>query len=74
VTAFWILWAAVGGVCELVALWSRRRGDTLSENVWSVLRVGRDSRYPWLWYTLRSLTAAVCLWLAGHFAMGWWTL
>jgi hypothetical protein len=73
---FTIIWAAiglVGGITELVALLNKRQGDTLSEHVWRVVRVGdpRPTRAVWV---LRGLVALVMIWLAGHFSMGWWTL
>ena len=71
-----IIWAAigiVGGITELVAILNRRDGDTLSEHVWRIARVDDPRPTPLVW-TIRGLIAAVCIWLAGHFAMGWWTL
>lgn len=72
-TPIWILVFAAGGLTELVALFTRRRGDTLSEHVWMLTRPGSGKPGIALWAS-RGAVALVCLWLAGHFAMGWWTL
>lgn len=53
-TAIWITLFALGLVAEGYALWSKKRGDTLSEKVW-VLRAIRWARailMPlWAWLT-----------------------
>lgn len=69
---FWPTVLLIGGAVELVALASKEPGDTLSEHVWSWLKVG-DPRPTGPYVLLRIATAGVCVWLAGHFAMGWWT-
>lgn len=71
-TVIWVALAVVGGVTELVALFSKQPGSTLSEHVWRVARVG-DKRPTVLVWLIRAMIAAVMIWLAGHFAMGWWT-
>lgn len=72
-TIIWCVLGAVGGVTELVALLNRRDGDTLSEHVWRVTRVDDRRPTPVVW-VLRGVVATIMLWLAGHFALGWWTL
>jgi hypothetical protein len=71
-TIIWASLALAGGATELIALANRRDGDTLSEHIWRIARVG-DSRPTALVWTVRAAIALVMLWLAGHFAMGWWT-
>jgi hypothetical protein len=71
-TVIWVLLGLVGGTTELVALFNRRDGDTLSEHVWRVARVA-DRRPTVLVWAVRVVIALVMLWLAGHFSMGWWT-
>lgn len=70
-----VIYVVCGGVLlatELVALLNRRDGDTISEHVWRVVRVG-DPRPTALVWCMRALVALLMIWLAGHFAMGWWT-
>ena len=43
-TAAWIGWGLAFAVIEGIALFNSRRGDTLSEHVWTWLGVGRYSR------------------------------
>lgn len=69
---FWVSVLLAGGTVELVALKRPAPGDTLSEHMWKWLRVA-DPRPTLPFIVLRALTAAVMVWLAGHFAMGWWT-
>lgn len=71
-TVVWTTLVIVGGITELVALANRRAGDTLSEHVWRIVKVGDPRPSPFVWI-LRAAIALVVLWLAGHFAMGWWT-
>lgn len=71
-TAIWVTLLAVGGLTECVALIRKDKGDTLSEHVWKWLRVGDARSTPVTW-TSRVLVAVACLWLAGHFSMGWWS-
>ena len=44
-TILWLSWAAVGLVLEVVALIRPQRGETLSENLWRLLR-----RQPIFWF------------------------
>jgi hypothetical protein len=69
---FWSAFAALGLTAEFIALFNRSAGDTASENVWKVLRIA-DPRPSWLFWPLRAGVALACIWLAGHFSMGWWT-
>lgn len=68
----WLTILVSGGLVELYALFSRAAGDTLSEHVWKWLKVA-DPRPTLPFIGLRVLMAVACVWLAGHFAMGWWT-
>lgn len=57
---------------EVVALFNKRDGDTLSEHVWRWFHVF-DARPTWLIVLGRGFLALGGIWLAGHFAFGWWT-
>lgn len=37
-TYIWVAWIVTGIALELIALATKARGDTLSENVWAALR------------------------------------
>ncbi len=69
---FWSALVVLGLSVEAVALARPERGDTASEHVWRWLRV-RDSRPTLPFVILRVLVAIACVWLSGHFAMGWWS-
>lgn len=57
----WAIWAAAGTALELWGLLTKRRGDTLTENVrWLV-------SHKWLWWSLLGLS----VWTVGHFFFGW---
>jgi hypothetical protein len=45
-TIFWIMWATVGAVIEVVTLTNKMEGDTLSEQVWILMN--RRPFYVWL--------------------------
>jgi len=71
----WI-WVAIGTaalVTELVALFSKKPGGTLSEHVWKVLKVG-DSRPTSAVWVGRGAVALFLVWLLFHFEFGWFTL
>lgn len=55
----WIVWIAWFLVWEGMALLDKDRGDTFSEHVWLVLRVGGS----FLWFILAGFLA----WLIYHF-------
>ena len=63
---FWVSWfaAVVGsfGVAEFVALRNARRNDTLSEQVWLLLRVSR-----WVYRTAFVTFGGFVVWLLVHF-------
>jgi hypothetical protein len=70
---FWVCWVVAGIVVELVAVFGRTPGATLSEHVKSWLRVGRPVRYPLARFGLWVVRAGVFLGLlvlAPHFAIG----
>lgn len=76
----WMIWLAVMVTwflaMELPALASRQAGDTLSEHVWRWLKV-RGRMVGWKaapFILARGGIILFLLWLAGHLAMGWWTL
>jgi hypothetical protein len=73
VTLFWVVWLVLGGLVELVALARKDPNDTLSEHVWSWLRV-RDPRPTVPFVALRVVLGGVLVWLIGHFTMGWWSI
>jgi hypothetical protein len=59
------------GAVELVALFNRRDGDTLSEHVWKWVGIGR--RWT-IGFTLRRLVVVLFLgWLLLHLTLGWLT-
>lgn len=71
----WI-WVALGTaalVTELVALFNKENGDTLSEHVWKVLKVGDPRPTSAVWVG-RGVLAVFLLWLLFHFELGWFTL
>lgn len=72
-TSAWIVWGALFALIEGLALVRRIPGATLSEHVWSWLRV-RDARPTGATVTMRVLLGVVLVWLVGHLTMGWWTL
>lgn len=71
-TVGWLLWIAWFVVEEGVALALKKPGRTLSEHVWDWLNV-YDKRPTALTVMGRTALAIGGIWLAGHFAMGWWT-
>lgn len=54
----WISWLAVGGIIELITLFNTPQGDTLSENVWSML-----TAYPFTAW----IVGGFLIWLVLHF-------
>jgi hypothetical protein len=64
--ALWLLWIAMFAAIEFTALGSGRPQDTLSEFVWRIEQLGTPFTFA------RYLVAALCIWLAGHFILGWW--
>lgn len=57
----WLVWAASLLVLELVAVFSGRKGDTLSESVWHLLRHGGAV-----------VLLPLYLWLGWHFFLEFW--
>lgn len=68
----WVALGTVALVTELVALFSKREGGTLSEHVWRVLRVG-DSRPTTAVIAGRVILLVFLSWLIPHFLCGWFT-
>ena len=56
-TAAWCAWAAEGAILEGIALRQKRRGDTLSEHIWALVRL------PPVWWTVLGLM----IWATLHF-------
>lgn len=56
-TIAWCVWAAVGLIIEIAALRDKRKGDTLSEHIWTLVRI------PVIWWT----TAGLLIWAVIHF-------
>lgn len=80
-TGFTPLWGVLllaGGALELVALLRKRRGETLSSQVWMFTQPsGRQWSLklpPWWIAVSRTTVGVVLVWLMGHFMFGWWTL
>jgi len=57
----WLVWAASMLVLELVAVFSGRKGDTLSESVWWLLRHGGAV-----------VLLPLYIWLGWHFFLEFW--
>ncbi|MDP2872858.1 MAG: hypothetical protein Q8P31_10030 [Bacillota bacterium] len=57
----WLVWAASLLVLELVAVFSGRKGDTLSESVWYLLRHGGAV-----------VLLPLYIWLGWHFFLEFW--
>ena len=70
-TAAWVAMGAWFVVWETIALVRRRRGDTLSEHVWSwfSLRGNKNRLKPWQ-AALRFAFLAFWAWLTIHFLSG----
>ena len=64
----WVAWIAAFGVIEGVALFNKKKGDTLSENVWRWFKVkdpdssGRSLRM--------GVLGAFLIWMLVHFMSG----
>lgn len=72
-TVLWAAWFAFFLVLEGIALFRPERGDTFSENWWSLFRL--QSRVPvWLRLILVVVQVGFGTWLTGHLAFGWWTI
>lgn len=72
---WWIAWIAAGLCVELVAVFRKPYGDTLSEQVWLWLHVtpGKTTIRTAV-MSFRTLLVVVFLaWLIPHFALGWFT-
>lgn len=71
-TWIWVALGAAAFVTEMVALFNRKDGDTLSEQMWKLLRV-EDARPSTAVWVGRGLVALFLLWLVPHFLFGWFT-
>jgi hypothetical protein len=71
-TWIWVFLGTAALLTELAALFSKPAGGTLSEHVWTVLRVG-DQRPSSAVWAGRIALAAFLLWLLPHFGLGWFT-
>lgn len=60
-------------VTELVALFGKKPGGTLSEHIWKVLRVGDPRPTSAVWVG-RGVLGLFLVWLLFHFELGWFTL
>jgi len=56
-TIAWSIWAAAGLLLELIALHDKKKGDTLSEHVWSLFR------RPFIY----AMGAGLLVWMLLHF-------
>jgi hypothetical protein len=59
----WLMWLAMFGVIEGVALVRKEPGDTLSEHMWRWFAV-KDK--PNGWRARRSVLGVFLVWLTGH--------
>lgn len=71
-TWIWVALGAAALVVELVALFSKPAGGTLSEHMWNLLKV-QDPRPSSAVWVGRGLVALFLLWLIPHFLFGWFT-
>jgi hypothetical protein len=59
-TVAWVLLGAAVAVIEGLALVNRKKGDTLSEHVWAVMKLGRAARVVlvlfWCWLSIHLVT------------------
>ena len=62
-TVGWAVIIGAGLVLEAVALWRREKGDTLSEQVWRVLRL-----HTTVWF----IAAGLAAWTVIHFFVRTW--
>ncbi len=62
IRALWAIWVVLGVGLELYTIFDRQPGDTLSETVWSVLKIPGWGKFA-AW-----MLTAFLLWLAAHFA------
>jgi hypothetical protein len=62
-TVAWLFWFAMFAVIEGVALFNKRRGDTLSEHVWKWFSVKEKSGG---WLVRRGVLALFLTWLTVH--------
>lgn len=72
-TLAWVAWVLFFLVVEAWALLRKARGDTFSENWWSLFRVRAKVPLP-ARLALAVLQLAFAAWLTGHLVFGWWTL
>lgn len=63
---------AMAFVTEMVALFSKPAGGTLSEHMWKLLHV-EDARPSSAVWVGRGAVAVFLLWLIPHFLFGWFT-
>ena len=67
----WVAWLLAFAVLEGIALWRKKRGDTLSENTWKWFSLkGDKSKLRWWQYLLRIGFFAFWIWLTIHFLSG----
>ncbi len=71
-TWIWVAMGAAALLVELVALFSRPEGGTLSEHVWKLLKVD-DARPTAAVWVGRGALLVFLAWLIPHFLCGWFT-
>jgi hypothetical protein len=71
-TLIWVVLGAAAFITEMVALFSKPEGGTLSDHMWKLLRV-EDSRPTAAVWIGRGLVAIFLMWLIPHFTLGWFT-
>lgn len=62
-TIAWLLWLAMFGVVEGIAVFNKQAGDTLSEHVWKWFSI-RDKGKGWL--ARRTVLGGFLVWLLLH--------
>lgn len=74
-TVMWVGWIAAFVVIEAVAIFNKKKGDTLSEHVWRWFGVPDESAKVKKAFTVgRFALGAFLVWLTGHLTFGWWNL
>jgi len=63
----WAVWLGFFAVVEGVAVFNKKKGDTLSEHVWQLFSVKHEGKAVW---ARRGTLYAFLLWLVTHFVTG----
>lgn len=64
----WYAWGALFVVIEGLALKNKNPGDTLSEHIWNIFKVDKET--PWVLTPRKVALGGFMAWLATHFFTG----